>query len=113
MKQLSMIKRVVISTLAILAIPPAISRVAISYSKPKISLSYIDYNTLYDAILDVQTPNKYSEKAVSKSISYDELLFGTKNMNDGNYVLLVGSNKFDSCCSFFGEYDLKERTIED
>ena len=66
-----------------------------------------------NAILDVQTPNKYSEKIVSKSISYDELLFGTKNMNDGNYVLLVGSNMFDSCCSFFGEYDFKERTIED
>ena len=41
MKQLSMIKRVVISTLAILAIPPAISRVAISYSKPKIVLAIL------------------------------------------------------------------------
>jgi len=92
MKSLSLLKKIALGSGVIAAATP-IALMSTSCAIEDLAADYIDFNNIL--------LNKDYTKANVGSQSFKRLLFGSKRVFDGNYVLFVGSNMSPATCKFY------------
>ena len=93
MKRFSLLKKIGIASSSALAICPIVLTATSCAPTSFLTESY-NFNALCDSegeVLETKLSN----------LSFEKLLYGSKHLSNGNYVLFVGSNMFDETCKFF------------
>lgn len=63
----------------------------------KIDVEIIKYR---DVINSIESGNKTKIEINKNSFSVKDLLYGNVNLNNGNYILIIGSNTTNEMCEF-------------
>lgn len=97
MKRFSLLKKIGIASSSALAICPIVLTATSCAPTSFLTESY-NFNALCDSegeVLETKLSN----------LSFEKLLYGSKHLSNGNYVLFVGSNTFNETCKFFTNDD--------
>lgn len=93
MKRFTLLKKIGIASTSALAICPIVLT-ATSCAPTSFLTEVYNFNALCDSegeTLDTKLVN----------LSFEKLLYGSKHLSNGNYVMFVGSNMFNETCKFF------------
>lgn len=103
MKRLSLLTKLAMVGVSAAAVTP-IALVATSCTPTRILVDCFNY----DAVADLEDTDAPLNPPQAK-MSFDKLLFGTRSIHNGNYVLFCGSNTYSSVCHFFTSSEEGER----
>jgi len=92
MKSLSLLKKIALGSGVVAAVTP-IALMSTSCAIEDIGADYIEFNS-------VLHEKDYSKANVGTQ-SFKRLLFGSKKVFDGNYILFTGSNMSPATCKFY------------
>lgn len=99
MKRLSLIKKIGLGLGSAAAIAP----IAVMLSSCAVTSITVDTIKITDFVSE--DGKAYFSKAKHLNLAFKDLLYGSKGVYSGNYILLVGTNMISSTCNFFSGQD--------